>query len=98
MPIIGVNTFVQHDEANAVPRETKLIRSGEEEKTAQIKAVDIFKCNNRVESKPALQRLQQAVQDGDNTFAVLMESAKHCTLGEITQALYGVVGRYRRRV
>ena len=36
--------------------------------------------------------------DGTNTFAALMEAVRHCTLGEITGALFEVGGKYRRNV
>jgi methylmalonyl-CoA mutase len=35
---------------------------------------------------------------GDNLFAVLMDAVRCCTLGEITQALFEVGGRFRRNV
>jgi methylmalonyl-CoA mutase len=38
------------------------------------------------------------VIDGGNTFEVLMETVRNCSLGQITQALYEVGGRYRRNM
>jgi methylmalonyl-CoA mutase len=35
---------------------------------------------------------------GGNLFGALMESVKSCSLGQITQALYDVGGKYRRNV
>jgi len=35
---------------------------------------------------------------GDNLFAVLMDVVRVCSLGEITEALFEVGGRYRRNV
>ncbi len=97
LPIVGVNSFVQEDEV-AVSHSAKLIRSDEIEKQAQIKAVALFQQNHAQQAPQALQRLQQAVHSSGNTFEVLMDTAKHCTLGQITGALYEMVGRYRRRV
>jgi len=38
------------------------------------------------------------VRSGGNTFAELMHTVRDCSLGQITQALYEVGGRYRRRI
>jgi methylmalonyl-CoA mutase len=35
-------------------------------------------------------------RDGGNVFAELMETVKVASLGQITQALFAVGGRYRR--
>ena len=45
-----------------------------------------------------LQRLQQAVMDDGNVFEVLMDAVRCCSLGEITDTLFEVGGRYRRNV
>ena len=33
-----------------------------------------------------------------NTFAALMEAARYCSLGQMSAALYGVGGQYRRNM
>lgn len=43
-----------------------------------------------------LQRLQQAVIDNQNVFAVLMDAERCCCLGQITNALFEMGGQYRR--
>jgi methylmalonyl-CoA mutase len=43
-----------------------------------------------------LARLQQAVIDNSNVFAVLMDAVRYCSLGQITNALFEVGGQYRR--
>ena len=45
-----------------------------------------------------LERLQQAVIDNENVFAVLMDAVRVCSLGQITDALFEVGGQYRRNV
>jgi len=42
--------------------------------------------------------LQDVVRSGGNTFAELMHTVRDCSLGQITEALYEVGGRYRRRI
>ena len=43
-----------------------------------------------------LKKLQQTVIDNQNVFAVLMDAARVCSLGQITNALFEVGGQYRR--
>ena len=45
-----------------------------------------------------LQRLRVAAMNGENVFAVLMEAARVCSLGQITDAFFEVGGAYRRNV
>ena len=45
-----------------------------------------------------LDRLRSAALAGDNLFAVLMDAVRVCSLGQITEALFDVGGRYRRNV
>ena len=40
----------------------------------------------------------RAALAGDNLFAELMHTVRHCTLGEITDTLFEVGGKYRRSV
>jgi methylmalonyl-CoA mutase len=44
----------------------------------------------------ALQTLKDVARSGGNVFAALMEAAKVCSLGSITEALFEVGGAYRR--
>ena len=44
----------------------------------------------------ALEQLQRTAIDGGNTFEALMEAVKYCTIGQLSNALYDVGGRYRR--
>jgi methylmalonyl-CoA mutase len=45
-----------------------------------------------------LHRLQEVAVGGGNLFDALMTTVKYCSLGEITNALYAVGGRYRRNM
>jgi methylmalonyl-CoA mutase len=94
-PIVGVNTF-RNAHAEVVPQKLELIRSTEDEKRSQLSRLRAFQERNREDSKAMLQRLQQAVIDGGNVFAVLMDAVRVCSLGQITHALFEVGGQYRR--
>lgn len=96
LPIVGVNTFLAPDVAQAADFSGELIRSSEAEKALQLDAVQGFKARHRAFADDALVRLQQAATAGENTFAALMEVARHATLGQMSHALYAVGGQYRR--
>jgi methylmalonyl-CoA mutase len=97
LPIIGVNTYLPKDEENLI-QETELIRSTPEEKQQQIDEVAQLKDRFAAERDEALAKLKQVARDGDNLFAELMEAAKVCSLGSISNALYEVGGAYRRNM
>jgi methylmalonyl-CoA mutase len=96
-PIVGVNTFLSSKGSPTV-RPGEVIRSTTEEKEWQIKTCE-FQQGFRVEqAQNALLALQEAAVQNRNMFEVLMETAKVCTLGQITQALFEVGGQYRRNM
>ncbi|HRW43053.1 MAG TPA: methylmalonyl-CoA mutase family protein, partial [Microthrixaceae bacterium] len=68
------------------------------EKDDQIARVCDFQARHAAERPAALERLRRAALDGENLFAVLMDTVRSCTLGEITDALFEVGGQYRRSV
>jgi len=45
-----------------------------------------------------LRNIQEAAIQNHNIFNELMEAAKVCSLGQITQALFEVGGQYRRNM
>ena len=96
-PIIGVNTFLnKKGSPTIVPAE--VIRATVEEKEYQIgmlKALHEAKVELAQES---ISRIQDAAVNNANIFDELMEASKHCSLGEITNALFEVGGQYRRNM
>jgi methylmalonyl-CoA mutase len=97
LPIIGVNTF-RNPMGDAVPAHLELARSTDEEKQDQLRRLAEFQAANAGDRPAALARLQDAALNGGNVFAVLMDAVRVCSLGEITDALFEVGGRYRRNV
>ena len=55
------------------------------------------KFKNKV-SKKSLDSIKSAALNQENIFEVLMEASKHCSLGQITNALFDVGGQYRRNM
>ena len=99
LPIIGVNTFRDPDiDAELFSESIELARATEEEKQSQLRRLADFKKRHEKEAPGALERLQNAALAGDNIFAELMDSVRVCSLGQITQALYDVGGKYRRNM
>ena len=94
-PIIGVNTF-RNPNDSGVPQTIELARSTEDEKQSQLTRLADFHTRHAAESPAMLKKLQQAVIDNQNVFAVLMEAVRCCSLGQITNALFEVGGQYRR--
>jgi methylmalonyl-CoA mutase len=97
LPIIGVNTFLGPDSSD-VAEVIELARSDAAEKDDQIARLRDFQRRHAEEAPAALERLRQAALAGDNLFAVLVDTVRSCSLGEITEALFDVGGRYRRSV
>jgi methylmalonyl-CoA mutase len=96
-PIIGVNTF-RAAHGDAAPQTLELARSTDAEKQSQIKRLEHFQRRNAHASPGVLERLRRTVIENGNTFDVLMEAVRSCSLGQITNTLYEVGGRYRRNM
>jgi len=97
LPIIGVNTFLPAPGSEEKP-ELHLARGTEEEKQSQLRRLAQFHDQHRSEAEVALARLRAAVQSEENVFDVLMDAARVCSLGQITDAFFEVGGQYRRNV
>jgi methylmalonyl-CoA mutase len=79
-----------------VPNE--IIRSTNEEKEQQIQNLHHFWLRNSKANQEALAKLKEVAINNGNLFSALMETVKHCSLGQITHALYEVGGQYRRNM
>lgn len=97
LPLIGVNTFLPPD-GPTEQADIELARGTEEEKQSQLTRLADFHSRHQDQAPAALRRLQEAAMSGENAFAVLMDTARVCSLGQITEALFEVGGQYRRNV
>jgi methylmalonyl-CoA mutase len=95
LPIVGVNTF-ENPHPGEAPQPATLQRSSEEEKRAQLENLRAFQRRHAARAPEALRQLQDTARAGGNVFAELMETVKVVSLGQISQALFAVGGRYRR--
>ncbi|MBG6094555.1 fused isobutyryl-CoA mutase/GTPase IcmF [Nocardioides luteus] len=97
LPIVGVNTFVR--DTNGTPAgPVELARATETEKKSQLDRVHAFQAAHATEAQAAIARLKQAATSDENIFAALMDAARVCSLGQVTEAFFEVGGQYRRNV
>jgi methylmalonyl-CoA mutase len=97
LPIIGVNTYRNPDE-NEVEAVVELARSTDDEKQSQIQRLRDFHSRNSDQAAAALARVKSAAVADENVFAELVDAAQYCSLGQITDALFEVGGKYRRNM
>ena len=97
LPLIGVNTYLDADGSpTLIPGEVIRATTAEKEYAiASLRAVQTF---NQESTEACLSQLQQSAINNENIFAALMETAKTCTLGQMSAALYEVGGQYRRNM
>ncbi|NDG44035.1 MAG: methylmalonyl-CoA mutase, partial [Gammaproteobacteria bacterium] len=93
-PIIGVNTFLASEESEKSPVE--LARGTEAEKQGQLERLRAFHTLHEQTAQAAIETVKRAALLGENVFYPLMEAARVCSLGQLTQAFFEVGGKYRR--
>ncbi|MCF6262016.1 MAG: methylmalonyl-CoA mutase family protein [Xanthomonadales bacterium] len=98
LPIVGVNTFLDANADKPAAEPVELARSTTAEKNAQVSAVEAFRAVNQADSEALLDALAQTARQRENTFAMLMEVARSCSLGQMSNTLYSVGGEYRRNM
>jgi len=97
LPIVGVNTFQNPDRSGDEEASSlELTRSSTTEKHDQINRLRDFQMRHAKAAPAALERLREVALGGGNIFAELMSTVRHCSLGQITRALFEVGGEYRR--
>jgi methylmalonyl-CoA mutase len=99
LPIVGVNTYLNPSgELVAAVAEDQLTRATPAEKQEQIANLREFQRRHAEAAGPALEKLKRAAVEGRNIFAELLDCARVASLGQMSQALYAVGGRYRRGI
>jgi len=97
LPIMGVNTFIS-SKGSPFVMPGEVIRATDEEKQSQITSLKDHRKINSEKIITCLENIKTAVIRQDNVFEVLMEASRHCTIGQITHALFEVGGKYRRNM
>ena len=57
-----------------------------------------FKETHAKEAEEGLARLKKVAREGGNLFEVMMDIVEHCTVGQVTQALFETGGKFRRNM
>jgi isobutyryl-CoA mutase len=97
LPIMGVNTFLSGKGSPTIIPE-QVIRATKTEQDYQIAMLDHLHRTFESESLKCISDLRAQALSGGNLFESLMDAARYCSLGQITQALFGVGGQYRRNM
>ncbi len=100
LPVIGVNTFINPKTlaTDYVAPKIEMARASADEKNHQLHAVENFKKINSAQSLIEIANLKKTALSGGNIFESLMSAARHCSLYQMSQALYEVGGQYRRNL
>jgi len=98
LPLIGVNTYLPKDGVGETTDDLELMRSTDGEKDDQIAAVHAFQEIGGDRTPAALGQLSDVARARENVFDALMEAVKVASLGQVSGALYGVGGQYRRNM
>ena len=100
LPIIGVNTFEEGVDNSLSLEEfdIEVTRSDKEERMMVIDRNKAFKEAHSEEAAEGLTRLKQVAREGGNLFEVMMDIVEHCTVGQVTQALFETGGKFRRNM
>ena len=84
-PVIGVNTYTRDEEEEGDEQEVELMRSSDDEKQHQLRNLHAFQSRYADKNAAVIEELKETARRGENTFEVLMEAVKYCSLGQITE-------------
>jgi methylmalonyl-CoA mutase cobalamin-binding domain/chain len=93
-PIVGLNRYRSVEKMPDV----ELSRTPKSKQQRQIDRLTKFKKKNAGKTEKALDKLAETVERGQNCFPDLLEAVEVCSLGQITERLQEVVGRFRPMV
>ena len=96
LPVVGVNTFIGNNTDPIIP--PIITRSSNQDRNNCVQRVNDFEKRNEQTSEKMLTKLQETALRGENIFEQLMETSNYASLGQITDALFKVGGRYRRNL
>ncbi len=95
-PIIALNKYRNGSDED-MPA-VKLARTPRSKQQLQVDRLAKFKKKNADKSKRALDKLAAVAESGKNCFPALLDAVEVCSLGQITERLQEVVGRFRPMV
>ena len=93
---------VGHREETAIvgacQQDIELARTPRSKQQLQVDRLKKFKAKNARKAEAALNKLADIVETDENCFPALLEAAEVCSLGQISERLQEVVGRFRPMV
>ncbi len=100
LPIIGVNTFINPKTLakGYEPPKIEMARASQDEKKDQLKNVISFQQSHEAKGLEEIAHLQKVALSGGNIFEALLRASRHCSLYQMSKALYEVGGQYRRNL
>ena len=94
-PVIGLNRYAATGDSWP---EVHMIRTPREKKQLQCERLGDFERRHAGESERCLDQLAKVVDNSGNVFEELIETIEHCSLGQITERLCDIVGKFRPMV
>jgi methylmalonyl-CoA mutase cobalamin-binding domain/chain len=94
-PIIALNKY--RNDTEEMP-EFELARTPRTKQQLQVNRLKKFKQKNAAKAEKALEKLAAVVETDENCFPALLEAVEVCSLGQISERLQDVVGRFRPMV
>jgi methylmalonyl-CoA mutase len=94
-PIVALNKYRNENEEM---HEFELARTPRSRQQLQVDRLKKFKAKNARKAEAALDKLADIVETDENCFPALLEAAEVCSLGQISERLQEVVGRFRPMV
>ena len=98
--MVGVNTFTDQGSSTPAAQEfdIEVTRSDEKEKRMVISRNAEFRESHSSEAAEGIERLKSTAREGGNLFEVMMDIVEHCSVGQVTQALFESGGKFRRNM
>jgi len=95
-PIIGRNVLRLNKEGMEHPVE--LMRPTEKDWETQIDRTRAFRERNRIVAEAYLDKLREVAQEDGNVFQELLQTVRYASLGQISEVLKEVGGRYSQQI
>ena len=94
------STFTDQGSSTPAAQEfdIEVTRSDKKEKMMVISRNAEFRNSHSKEAEEGIARLKAAAREGGNLFEVMMEIVEHCSVGQVTQALFESGGKFRRNM
>jgi methylmalonyl-CoA mutase cobalamin-binding domain/chain len=94
-PIVALNKYRNENEEM---HEFELARTPSSKQQLQVDRLKKFKAKNARKAEAALDKLADIVETDENCFPALLDAVEVCSLGQISERLQEVVGRFRPMV